>query len=247
MRLGIIDTGIGGITTTSHIFNTNLFEEIIYYSDRLNAPYGDKSVSDINALTSNLLYKLNKYNLDYIFIACHTISVNLADDIKKNSKVPLISISDAITYKINKNIGRNKKILFIGTTATINSNYYQNFLNYNEYTNVEFVKTPELAQMVEDMTNSDTIVSYLTTKLSEYKDYEYVVIGCTHYNFVADDIKKVLPNAKLIFVDDSVEDFLFHSYKLHKKYETKIKFFDTKDNKYIKKLGKEYLGLENEQ
>ena len=93
MRIGLFDSGVGGLTVLKKLIAKYPHNEYIYYGDTLNIPYGDKTKEELLALAiKNTKFLLNK-EVDMIIIACGTVSSNCLKELKvKYSDIPILSI-----------------------------------------------------------------------------------------------------------------------------------------------------------
>ena len=76
MKIGVFDSGIGGLTVLKRLIDKYPNNEYIYYGDTKNIPYGDKSIEELKVLASNIVEFLISKNVDMIVIACGTVSSN---------------------------------------------------------------------------------------------------------------------------------------------------------------------------
>ena len=83
MKIGVFDSGIGGLTVLKRLIDKYPNNEYIYYGDTKNIPYGDKSIEELKVLASNIVEFLISKNVDMIVIACGTVSSNLSDYLKE--------------------------------------------------------------------------------------------------------------------------------------------------------------------
>lgn len=173
MRIGVFDSGLGGINVLSCLIKKYPNNEYIYFGDTKNLPYGDKSYEELMNLASRAIDFLLTKNVDLIIIACGTISSNCYDELKKKYRIPLYDIiSPTINYLKQCNL---KKIGVIGTTKTIESGIF----NINEK-DILMKATPNLVPIIENrsvLENFNNIVN----DLSCFRNYDLLVLGCTHY------------------------------------------------------------------
>ena len=190
MRIGLFDSGIGGLNVLKEFINKYPNNRYIYYGDTLNVPYGDKSKVELLELSKKIIYFFESMKVDLIIIACGTVSSNCYNDLKKITNIPIMDIiSPTINYL--KEIKLNKVLLF-GTQRTIESNIFKNNIN-----NIISVATKEFVPMIENnKINSSVIENYL----KKYQDIDALVLGCTHYPILINEFKKYLNN-KVIIID----------------------------------------------
>ena len=127
MRVGVFDSGIGGLTVLKNIYKHYPNNEYIYFGDTLNLPYGNKTKEELNNLSSLDIEFLLSKKVDMIIIACGTISSNCIDYLKNKYNIPIYDIiSPTINYLNNSNY---QNIGVIATNATINSHIFKNNVN----------------------------------------------------------------------------------------------------------------------
>ena len=143
MKIGLFDSGIGGLTVLKVLKEKYPYNEYIYYGDTLNLPYGNKSPKELLTLAyKDIEFLINK-KVDLIVIACGTISSTCFKTLKKECPVPLVSIIDpTINYLNNSNYNN---IGVIATSATINTHIFKNNIKKNVYE----IETPELVSAIE--------------------------------------------------------------------------------------------------
>lgn len=200
--IGILDSGIGGVTVLREILKRGLNANFIYYSDSKHNPYGDKSDDEV--------YSIVKWVVDYlldkgcvaIVLACNTASAICVKRLREEYPDTLfIAIEPA--YKMVHDYNPKGKTLVMATEGTINS---EKFLTlFNKYDNHKTILLPckGLAELIEEG-NDVKINQYLDDNLSKYKDIDIdnVVLGCTHYPLIKKNIRRVLGDVK--FFDGSL-------------------------------------------
>ena len=199
MKVGLFDSGIGGLTVLKQLIKKYPNNEYIYFGDIKNSPYGDKNINELKKIAIHNINFLLKFNVDIIIIACGTISSNCIEYLKDNFNIPIIDIiSPTIEYLNNSNY---KNIGIIATKATINSHIFKNkLLNKNIYE----ISTPKLVPIIEN-NNLKDINNVLNDYLKQYIDkIDILVLGCTHYPLITKHIKKVY-NKKILNMADLVK------------------------------------------
>ena len=144
MRVGIFDSGIGGLTVLKTLINKYPKNDYIYYGDTLNLPYGSKSIKDLEELSSNDIEFLISKKVDIIIIACGTISSNCLSYLKNKYRIPIYDIINPTINYLNNT--KYKNIGIIATERTIDSHIFKNNLNKNVFE----IKTPTLVPLIEN-------------------------------------------------------------------------------------------------
>lgn len=232
-KIGVFDSGIGGVTVLKEILKVLPKEDYIYYSDSKNNPYGDKTEEQIIEYSDNIMKILLKENCDAIVIACNTASAKAANFLRnKYNKIPIIAIEPA--YKMVHDFAYNEPTLVMATRATIESEKFN--LLYNKYNNhkTELLSCIGLADIIETG-NKENLEKYLRENLEKYKGkVKNVVLGCTHYPIIKNEIMNTLGDVE--FFDGSFKLAQHLKNILEKNREIgkgtgKIEFIDSQDKK----------------
>ena len=196
MKVGLFDSGIGGLTVLKTLIKKYPNNEYIYYGDTLNVPYGNKSREELLILSKNNMEFLINKGAELIIIACGTVSSNCLDYLKASYNIPIISIvSPTIEYLNNSNYNT---IGVIATNATINSHIFKNnLLNKN----VIEIATPELVPIIEN--NKFDELDMVLHKYLDGINIDVLVLGCTHYPLVKDKISSII-NCDIIDMSEYV-------------------------------------------
>ena len=199
-KIGVFDSGIGGVTVLKEILKELPEEDYIYYSDSKNNPYGDKNTDEIIKICDNIVQFLLDNNCKAIVIACNTASAKAADYLrKKYSSIPIIAIEPA--YKMIYDYAYKETTLVMATKGTIESEKFN--ILYKKYDNGKTYLLPciGLAEKIENG-DKEQVRYYLKNNLEIYKGkIKNVVLGCTHYPLIKKEIKEVLGNVN--FFDGS--------------------------------------------
>ena len=193
--IGILDSGIGGVTVLKEIIKLLPNEDYIYYSDSLHAPYGEKSKEDVINYVDSIVKFLISKNCKLIIVACNTATAFAIKEIRdKYPDIDIIGIEPA--YKMIHDFSYNKKTLVMATSGTIHSEKFLNLYHQYDNDNTILLSCEKLATLIEN--DDDGIEDYLREILSKEK-IEAVVLGCTHYPLVKDIIEKII--GPVVFYD----------------------------------------------
>lgn len=200
-NIGFLDSGIGGVTVLRECIKLLPNFKYIYYSDSINNPYGDKSKEDIINIVDDIVVKLIGMGCYVIVIACNTASCICVDYLRdKYREIKFVTVEPAIKLVHDKENGDST--LVMATKGTIDSERFH--ILYDKYNNDNFylLSCVGLADLIE-ADNKIELQTYLFEHLSGYKDkVSSVVLGCTHYPLIKNDIKKVLGD--ISFYDGSI-------------------------------------------
>lgn len=169
-------------------------ENFIYYGDTKHLPYGEKSREAIAGYSSRITEFLLSKNCKAIVIACNSATANAAEEVRKIAaeRVPVIDVispvAESVAFELHSHVG------VIATKATVSSGIYRKAIRlHNRHIKVEELATPLLVPAIEEgLTNhpiSQAIVfHYLSHK--KFRDIETLILGCTHYPLVLEEIRK---------------------------------------------------------
>lgn len=184
MKIGMFDSGIGGLTVLKEFIKKYPNNHYIYYGDTKNLPYGTKDKEELLKLVKPIISFFTKQKVDFIIIACGTISANCFFELKKMTTIP---IYDIITPTINYLTHNNyKSIAIFATNRTIDSHIFKDKLVDKD---VLEIKTPEFVPMIE---NNKLDFSIIKNYCSQVLNYDILILGCTHYPLLINELKKYL-------------------------------------------------------
>ena len=199
--IGIFDSGLGGLTVFKEIVSLMPNENIVYFGDTARIPYGSKSKETVTKFAmQNTRFLLSK-NVKIVVVACNTASAYAYETLKKSFDIPIVAVIEP-GAKAAVNATKNKRIGVVGTEGTIASGSFEKkILELDSSIKVFSKPCPLFVPLVEEGW-TDKEVTYLVAKeyLEEFneKEIDTLVLGCTHYPFLQDVIKKVLPDVMLI-------------------------------------------------
>lgn len=232
-KIGVFDSGIGGVTVLKEILKILPEEDYIYYSDSKNNPYGDKEDIQIIEICDNIMKFLLEQNCKAIVIACNTASAKAASFLReKYVKIPIIAIEPA--YKMVYDFAYDKPTLVMATKGTIESEKFN--LLYNKYDNHKTKLLPcvGLAEIIEENKERE-IKNYLNQNIGKYKGkIKNVVLGCTHYPIIKNEIKMILGDVDFFDGAEKVAEHLKKTLEINgNKNEGRgiVKFIDSQNLK----------------
>lgn len=207
--IGFFDSGVGGLSVLKYALQVMPEENYIYFGDSLNAPYGTKSREQVFTLTETAINKLIEQGVKAVVIACNTATSIAVDELRKKINIPIISMEPAIKPALEQT---NGKVLLLATEVTVSSERVSMLINkYDTENRVFKVPCPQLAKKIEEAVfGKSDIEEYLFELLKPVKDINAtaVVLGCTHYPFVKEEIKKIIGNDVKIF--DGIDGTVSH-------------------------------------
>jgi glutamate racemase len=245
-RVGIFDSGIGGLTVAKSIFEAKLFDEIIYFGDTARVPYGSKNESTIIRYSLEALEFLKNFDINFLITACNSVSSCALTELKKESDFEVVGVIDAGIKALQKIAKKDDNILIIGTKTTINSNLYQIGLQNLGYKNIKAVATPLLVPIVEEEIFDEIIIfNVFDYYFKNIENIDIVVLGCTHFPLLSKYLKKYFKKAKLIHSGEAIVQLLKENYDLSSKQSTNIQFLSSENPIHLKNVAKKWMKIEN--
>lgn len=197
--VGVFDSGIGGLSVLSELEKILPNEDFYYYGDSLNNPYGEKRDEELFRITSGVVDYLVNKGCRLIVIACNTATTRCMKYLREKYKdIIFVGTVPAIKVACDRDF---KNTLVMATPATIESERTMELIrdNIRKDQNIYLVACPGLANAIEDNVQ-EKIKEILKDTFREYKDKEIdsIVLGCTHYPFIKEDILKEMPGVILL-------------------------------------------------
>jgi len=201
--IGVFDSGVGGLTVVKAIKKSLENENIVFLADSKNMPYGDKSQKQIISFSLNNLKILSQNNLKALVIACNTSDSLARKQLEKSTNIPIIGVIDSTVKKAIKTT-KNNKIGLIATNATCKSKSYETLIKkLNKNIKVYTKASPDLVVLIESESNKENkeklnkaLIKYIEPLIK--KDIDTLILGCTHYDLVKNQIHKLYPDIKIV-------------------------------------------------
>ena len=189
--IGVFDSGVGGISTLREMIRELPDERFIYFGDMANAPYGTKSTEEVVTCVRSVVGRLMEKNIKALVIACNTATGAAAAVLRDELTIPVVGMEPAL--KPASKARKNGSVLVLATPLTLHQEKFENLMKqYGE--GAVKVPCPGLMELVE-ADDTEGAKRYLEKLFSGYpaETVDAVVLGCTHYVFLKDMIRGLLP------------------------------------------------------
>ncbi len=198
MKVGLFDSGLGGLTVAKTILTELEGIELIYIADNKHAPYGNKTKEEILHYSIAIVdYLIANYDIDALVVACNTATSAAIEDIRKQYKeLAIVGLEPGIKPAIEQSI--NKKVGILATPATLEGDKYKCLalsLSRDYDAHIFEQACPGLVEQIEaGATDTQETIDMLDAWLSPMREagVDTIVLGCTHYPLVAQSIQKVM-------------------------------------------------------
>lgn len=250
--IGIIDSGVGGLTVVREVMRQLPNENIVYLGDTARCPYGPRSKEEIKAFTWELTRFLLTKNIKMLIIACNTATAAALDEIRNELPIPVVGvIAPGARAAIKKT--DNNRIGVIGTVMTIKSGAYEDALKQiNKRVIVHSLACPKFVPLVESGESSGSLVKKVVIETLQpllNKDLDTLILGCTHYPLLEKPIRHAMGDrVKVISSGEETareaSTILSHLGMLNSsEIEAEHQFFMTGSRTIFKKIASEWLQL----
>jgi len=197
-KIGVFDSGLGGLTVVSAMLKHLKGIRIYYIADTLNAPYGEKTKEQIIDFSTAITeYFIKNFNIDALVVACNTAtSAAIAELREKYPNLIIVGTEPGLKPAISHS--KTKKVGILATPATLNGEKYKSLVSElsKQYKVEVFEQACDgLVQQIEKG-ETDTLktISMLEHWLAPMREasVDTIVLGCTHYPLVSKAIKQVM-------------------------------------------------------
>ena len=190
--VGVFDSGVGGISTLREMIHELPEERFVYYGDMANAPYGTKSTEEVTGCVRSVVDRLLQKHIKALVIACNTATGAAAATLRKELDIPVVGMEPAL--KPASKARKDGSVLVLATPLTLQQEKFENLMKqYGE--GAVKVPCPGLMELVEadDASGARRYLQELFTRYPPER-VDAVVLGCTHYVFLKDMIRELLPD-----------------------------------------------------
>lgn len=207
VRIGFLDSGIGGITVLHQSLKFLPNEDYIFYADTLHVPYGEKPKEEVKQYIFDAVDFIANQDVKALVIACNTATSIAVEDLRKKYDFPILGIEPAVKPAVQNSEEKRKKVLVLATKLTLKEEKFQNLVkSIDNHDIVESLPLPGLVQFAEEFEFSeDKVLPYLRQQLSifDLKQFGTIVLGCTHFPYFKSSLQKLL-DEDVDIIDGSV-------------------------------------------
>lgn len=206
--IGVFDSGVGGLSVLRALHRMRPEHPMHYIADSAHAPYGDKPPAEVIERSLRLADHLLQRGAGLLVVACNTATAWAIDALRaRHPGLPLVGVEPGV--KPAASMSRSHRIAVMATTATLASPRFATLVErHAPDCEVLRLPCPGLAAAIEQGAEGhDAVNQLLDRHLAALRGsgVDVVVLGCTHYPFVADRIAQRLdPGVQLLDTADAV-------------------------------------------
>jgi glutamate racemase len=255
--IGVFDSGFGGLTVLKALLELVPAGDYLYFGDTARLPYGSKSAETVARYAVEAARFLEDQGAAMLVIACNTATALALDRIVAAAHVPVVGVVGP-GAEAAAGASKNKKVVVIGTEATVSSHAYRKALEERGLEALEKA-CPLLVPLVEEGWIEHAVTEqvaeiYLREAFRDsFADADTLVLGCTHYPLLKPLLRRVVP-AHVTVVDSAestarvVSNLLQHGgakeipTSATVRPSPRIQFFATDSVEKFRRLGERFLG-----
>ena len=244
-KIGVFDSGVGGLTVLRELVNLLPSENYIYLADSKNAPYGSKSIQFIVSRVREIAQFFIERDVKIIVVACNSATAAAIDILRNEFDIPIVGMEPAI--KPASLLSKSGKIGVFATEATKHGKLYNQKLSvYGEYLKIFYTDAYKLVQFAENNEFESLQVSDFLNEIINplvLKGVDQLVLGCTHYPLFLNQMIEILKGHNVNIINPAeaiarrVKDVLIcEKILLDNKDEGVIEFYSSGDLKIMKNI-----------
>jgi glutamate racemase len=255
--IGVFDSGFGGLTVLKVLLELIPSADYLYFGDTARLPYGSKSVETVARYAVEAAHYLEAQGAQMLVIACNTATALALDRITSAVHVPVVGVVEP-GAEAAASASQNRKVVVIGTEATVSSHAYRKALEIRSLKAREKA-CPLLVPLVEEGWLEHPVTEqvariYLDEAFSEgFQEADVLVLGCTHYPLLKPLLHRVAP-PHVAIVDSAESTAGVVASRMHKllppalaaseerRIVPRLKFFATDSVEKFRRMGERFLG-----
>ena len=253
--IGVFDSGFGGLTVLKALLGVIPGADYAYFGDTARLPYGSKSVETVARYAVEAAHFLESHGAQMLVIACNTATALALDRITGAAHVPVVGVVEP-GAEAAATATKNRKIVVIGTEATVSSHAYRKALEVRGFEAREKA-CPLLVPLVEEGWVEHPVTEqvariYLGEAFADgFRDADALVLGCTHYPLIKPLLRRVaLEHVNIVDSAEStaravasrLEQLVPAGDEGERRTAPRLKFFATDSVEKFRRLGERFLG-----
>jgi len=198
--IGVFDSGMGGISVLAELMEWMPNERFVYFGDTKNAPYGVLSKKEVRDLAFEACEYLLEKKVKAIVVACNTATSAAISELRKKFPIPIVGMEPALKVAVDSD--PDGAVLVMATQMTLKEKKFHDLMEcFSEEHRIEKLPAPGLVDLVErgvlDGSEAEEELRACLGNLTE-KGISTIVLGCTHFVFLDEAIKKAYSNVSVV-------------------------------------------------
>ncbi|MCM2531471.1 glutamate racemase [Neobacillus pocheonensis] len=250
--IGVIDSGVGGLTVAKEVIRQLPNEKIIYLGDTARCPYGPRSLREVKRFTWEMTSFLLEKEIKMLVIACNTATAAVLEEIRTELKIPVLGVINPGARAAIKRT-KNYRVGIIGTEGTVKSGAYEKALkSLNSRLFVKSHACPKFVPLVESGEYNGAIAERIVDEALQpllNQNLDTLILGCTHYPLLELLIKNVMGNDVQVISsgDETAREISailqYNSLLDSDEDEPEYEFYTTGSTAIFSKIASQWLGI----
>ena len=248
--IGVFDSGLGGLTVLKALAQFVPNADYIYFGDTARLPYGSKSAATVTHYALDAAKHLEELGAEMLVVACNTATALSLDAITMGLKISVVGVIEP-GAQAAADATRAKKVVVIGTEATVASHAYQRALQQRGIEARENA-CPLFVPLVEEGWSEHEVTEqvariYLDKAFSgDFRNADVLVLGCTHYPLLKPVLQKLTPTVAIVDSAESTARAVAARLgaRAGSSGQPGMRFMATDSVEKFRRLGEKFLGRE---
>ena len=266
MKIGVFDSGVGGLTVLRELLRQVPGAEYLYFGDTARLPYGSKSAQTVAKYAVGAAQFLAQQGAEFLVVACNTASALALDAMQREVSIPMLGVivpgaDEALLTS------RTRSVIVIATEATVGSHAYKQALEVRglraeekacplfvplveegwvDHPVTERVAEIYLSGVFGDETSTDPDTRLKTQIVNETQTEtrpDTLVLGCTHYPLIKELLRRVVPgNVRIIDSAEATAASVRRILDAGLTGDSSLRFFATDSTEKFRRAGEKFLG-----
>ena len=185
MKIGIFDSGIGGLSVLHEAYHHLPGQEFIFYADVDHVPYGLKTPQQITEYAIDNTEFLIDKGAEALVVACNTATSVAIEELRRRFDIPILGMEPAVKPAVEET--SQKRVMVIATPVTIREDKLKDLLHrVDEGHRVDLLAMPRLVEFAEkEVFDTEEVRGYIRQQFANFDldNYSALVLGCTHFNY----------------------------------------------------------------
>ena len=194
MKIGMFDSGMGGLSLLHKAIKYLPGEDYVFYADIKNVPYGSKTPEQIKEFSSAAAEFMIEKGCKAMVVACNTATSVAIEHLRNKFDFPILGIEPAVKPAVTHE--GHKRVLVMATPVTVReAKLHMLISRLDAKDDVDLLAMPELVTFAENEEFGAEVEEYIKNQLgdTDLSQYSSLVLGCTHFNNFKDTFAKIFP------------------------------------------------------
>ncbi|MCC7088312.1 MAG: glutamate racemase [Dehalococcoidia bacterium] len=204
--VGMFDSGVGGLSVLKAFRQLAPTERVIYFADTAYFPYGPRPAPEVRKRSFAIVQRLVQSDVKLVVVACNTASAAALPDLREAFPVPFVGMVPGVKPAASRS--RAGRVAILATPGTLDGELFARVVDdFGRGTRITTIPGSGLAELVESgqagtPRSREALRGLLGPEVQAGADT--VVLGCTHYAFLQDDIRAEFPHLSIIDTSEAV-------------------------------------------